>query len=376
LISYQQIISMNRTLVENRVLSATEERSITTNAWVVAPGVWRIKDLFVNVYLIQDSEATGWVLVDAGLKTTASKIRQLTGDIFGKGSLPRAIILTHAHFDHRGSLIELAEEWGVPVYCHHQEKPYLTGKASYPPADPSVGGGVISLLSFTFPKGPIDASNHLRELPENGIIQELSDWKWLHTPGHTPGHISLFREKDGVLLAGDAFVTNMQESVLAVISQKKSVCGPPKYFTPDWGAAARSVKTLAALEPNVMATGHGQAMYGDEARKELHKLSRNFWKAGIPATGRYVKEPAVFNTNGEPTYIPKNKGVMAKKLLAAAALLTLGYLIYRQRKHTSGLTRKLTEQLGKQLMAGSAAVLGATAPASPALPSVPLVPAV
>ena len=150
-------------------------------------------------------------------------------------SLPRAIILTHAHFDHRGSLIELAEEWGVPVYCHHQEKPYLTGKASYPPADPSVGGGVISLLSFTFPKGPIDASNHLRELPENGIIQELSDWKWLHTPGHTPGHISLFREKDGVLLAGDAFVTNMQESVLAVISQKKSVCGPPKYFTPDWG---------------------------------------------------------------------------------------------------------------------------------------------
>ena len=131
------------------------------------------------------------------------------------------------HFDHRGSLLELAEEWNVPVYCHHQERPYLTGKASYPPADPSVGGGVISLLSFTFPKGPINASGHLQELPENGFIKELSDWKWLHTPGHTPGHISLFREKDGVLLAGDAFVTNMQESVLAVISQKKSVCGPP-----------------------------------------------------------------------------------------------------------------------------------------------------
>jgi glyoxylase-like metal-dependent hydrolase (beta-lactamase superfamily II) len=366
---------MNRTLVDKREQSATNERTLGASTWLVAPGVWRLKDIFVNVYIIQDREATGWVMVDAGLKSTASKIKALVSDLFGNGSKPRAIIMTHGHFDHRGSLIELAEEWGVPVYCHHQERPYLTGIASYPPPDPSVGGGAMALLSFVYPKGPINAEEYLRELPEDGSIEELEDWRWLHTPGHTPGHISLFREKDGVLVAGDAFVTTMQESLLAVATQKKFVCGPPKYFTPDWGAAARSVKLLAALEPNVITTGHGHAMYGDEARKELHKLSREFWKWGIPATGRYVKEAAEFDENGIPTHIPEPKNTMLVKVLAAAALVTLGFIIYKQRKKSTGLTKKLTEKLGSTLMSSSLGVLGASAPASPAVPAIPVIPA-
>lgn len=367
---------MNRTLVDRREETATAERAMGTNTWLVAPGVWRLKDIFVNIYIIQDAEATGWVMVDAGLKSTAAKLRSLVQEVFGKSSKPRAIIMTHAHFDHRGSLIELAEEWGVPVYCHHMERPYLTGRASYPPPDPSVGGGAMALLSFVYPKSPINAEAYLRELPEDGRIEELKDWQWIHTPGHTPGHISLFREKDGVLVAGDAFVTTMQESLLAVVTQKKYVCGPPKYFTPDWGAAARSVRTLAALEPNVITTGHGHAMYGEEARKELHKLSRNFWKLGMPATGRYVKEAASFDEDGMPVHIPSPKGVMIKKLLAAAALFALGYMIYRQRKKSAGLTKKLTEKLGSSLMSSSLGVLGASAAASPAVPSIPVVPAI
>ena len=367
---------MNRTLVDRREATATGERNIGSSSWLVAPGVWRLKDIFVNVYFIQDREGTGWIMVDAGLKTTATKVRKLVTLLFGRSSKPRAIIMTHAHFDHRGSLIELAEEWGVPVYCHHRERPYLTGRSSYPPPDPSVGGGAMALLSFVYPKGPINAERHLRELPEDGRIEELADWRWIHTPGHTPGHISLFREKDGVLIAGDAFVTTLQESLLAVATQKKFVCGPPKYFTPDWGAAARSVKELAALEPNVIATGHGQAMYGDEARKELHKLAREFWKWGIPATGRYVKEAAEFNQDGIPTHIPPPKGTMLKKVLAAAAMVALGYIIYRQRKHTTGITKKITENLGKKLMNSSLGVLGAAAPASPAVPALPVIPAI
>src|SRR5215211_3598993 len=156
---------MNRAVVDRREESATVEHSIKPNAWLVAPGVWRLKDIFVNVYIIQNREGTDWVLVDTGLKSTASKLRGLVSELFGKGSRPKAIIMTHAHFDHRGSLIESAEEWGVPVYCHHQERPYLTGRASYPPPDPSVGGGALALLSFFYPKGPLNAETHLRELP-------------------------------------------------------------------------------------------------------------------------------------------------------------------------------------------------------------------
>ena len=366
---------MNRTVVDRREQSATEERELGSNSWLVAPGVWRIKDLFVNVYIIQNREGTEWVLVDTGLKSTASKIHQLVTELFGSGSRPKAIIMTHGHFDHRGSLLQLADEWGVPVYCHHMERPYLTGQASYPPPDPSVGGGAMALLSFTFPKGPINAETYLRELPLDGSIPELQEWRWIHTPGHTPGHISLFREKDGVLVAGDAFVTTMQESLLAVATQKRFVCGPPKYFTPDWGAAARSVKELAALEPNVITTGHGHAMYGEEARKDLHKLAREFWKRGIPASGRYVKEAATFNEDGLPTRIPSPKGTMLKKIAVAAALFAIGYMLSKQRKKTTGISRLLTGKLSSALKSSAAGALGATAPASPAIPSIPIIPA-
>src|SRR5688572_29255957 len=101
---------MNRTLVEKREQSATNEMSISSNSWLVAPGVYTLNDIFVNVFIIQNRETTEWVLVDTGLKTTASKIRTLVKDIFGSsGSRPKAIIMTHGHFDHRGSLLELAD---------------------------------------------------------------------------------------------------------------------------------------------------------------------------------------------------------------------------------------------------------------------------
>lgn len=368
---------MNRKLIEKREQSATEERNLSGNIFAVAPGVWRLKDIFVNVFIIQNQESTGWILVDAGLKTTGPKIKKMVTEVFGSaGSKPLAIVMTHGHFDHCGSLIDLADEWDVPVYCHHMEMPYLTGLASYPPADPSVGGGMMATLSFVYPKGPINAEQYLKELPEDGSVPELSDWRWVHTPGHTPGHISLFREKDGVLIAGDAFVTTMQESLISVAMQAKIISGPPKYFTPDWVSAVSSVRELAALEPNVIVTGHGQAFYGDEGRKALHKLVKEFWQKGMPATGRYVKEAAVFDEDGMPTSIPKGTGNMAVRVLGAAALLVIGFLIYKQRKRGNFAERKLSEKLGKTLMSGSLQVLGASAPATAALPALPLIPAI
>ena len=74
---------MSKAIVSRREQSATEERSMGTHTWLVAPGVWRVKDIFVNVYLIQDREATGWIMVDAGLKSTAEKVRKLVAEVFG-----------------------------------------------------------------------------------------------------------------------------------------------------------------------------------------------------------------------------------------------------------------------------------------------------
>ena len=74
---------MNRTIVDKREQSSTEERSLGKNSWLVAPGVYRLKDIFVNVYIIQNHDSTEWVLVDTGLKLTVSKIKSLVQEIFG-----------------------------------------------------------------------------------------------------------------------------------------------------------------------------------------------------------------------------------------------------------------------------------------------------
>jgi glyoxylase-like metal-dependent hydrolase (beta-lactamase superfamily II) len=327
---------MNQNIIEGRPVTATMEREIAKNIFLVAPGVWRMKDVFVNVFIIQNSHSSNWILVDAGVQSSTTKIKKFISEVLEPGASPMAIVMTHGHFDHRGCLQQLAGEWQVPVYAHRLEMPYLTGRCSYPPPDSSVGGGGMASLAFLYPKKPINITEHITELPENGIIPGIPEWKWIHTPGHTPGHISLFRESDGVLVAGDAFVTTNQESVFSVMTQKKELHGPPKYFTPDWGAAARSVKELAALEPSVVASGHGHAMYGDEVRKGLHKLARKFWQLAIPVNGRYVKEPALFNEEGV-TYIPPaqtNYKLIA--VISAAALIAAGFLLYKSKQKKLG----------------------------------------
>src|ERR1700712_3838142 len=99
----------------------------------VAPGIWGMKIIFVNIYMIAEDDH--WTLIDTGLPGSASRILQMAKDLFDDAP-PAAIILTHGHFDHRGSLARLLKTWNVPVYAHRMELPYLNGESAYPPADP------------------------------------------------------------------------------------------------------------------------------------------------------------------------------------------------------------------------------------------------
>jgi glyoxylase-like metal-dependent hydrolase (beta-lactamase superfamily II) len=291
-----------------------------TSYFNVAHGVWGLKDIFVNIYMIQNEDEKSWVLVDAGLKTGFHKIQKMAADLFGEESVPSAIILTHGHFDHVGSLFDLAALWKVPIYAHFLEFPYLTGRSSYPPADPSVGGGLMAFMADLYPNDPIDVEEYLLHLPEDYTLPGLPDWRYLHTPGHAPGHVSFWREKDKTLIAGDAFVTTKQESALSVMLQSKIISGPPKYFTYDWKKSEESVKSLVALQPETIATGHGQPMNGEEMLDELTELKENFKQQAVPKHGRYVNEPAVANADGIIYVPPKNKN-------AATPLIVIGLVI-------------------------------------------------
>ncbi|PWG82041.1 MBL fold metallo-hydrolase [Pararcticibacter amylolyticus] len=288
--------------------------------FTVAPGVWGMRIVFVNVYLIAagDEGSNNFILVDAGLKGSGNKIVRMAEDIFGPGAKPVAIVLTHGHFDHVGSLEELLTVWNTPVYSHYLELPYLKGISSYPPPDPMVGGGLMSMMSWMFPKRPKDLGKRIHRLGTDDAVPGLPEWRFIHVPGHSPGQIALFREADRTLIAADAFVTTKQESAFSVITQKKQLSGPPKYFTIDWNAAGKSVATLSALEPETAATGHGYPVYGEELRSGLKHLAENFEKEAVPGYGRYVREPARANKNGVQ-YIPRK--VVNPGLLAGAAVI-------------------------------------------------------
>jgi glyoxylase-like metal-dependent hydrolase (beta-lactamase superfamily II) len=247
----------------------------------------RLRFLFVNIYLC--GTPGSWVLIDGGLRGCAGTIMKVAADRFGEDLPPQAIVLTHGHFDHVGALPKLFEHWDVPVYAHRLELPHLTGQSEYPPPDPTVGEGAMALMSFAYPNAASDFGARVKPLPDDGSVPHMPGWRWIHTPGHTAGHISLFRDGDRCLIAGDAFVTVKQESLYAVATQEREVHGPPAYFTPDWANARRSVERLAALEPAIAATGHGTPMRNHELREGLNRLVRQFDRIAVPERGRYVR---------------------------------------------------------------------------------------
>lgn len=89
----------------------------------------------------------------------------------------------------------------------------------------------------------------------------------LETPGHAPGHIALWRERDRVLVAGDTM------NGMHLLTTRRGVREPPAIFTPDPPLNRQSIRRLAALDPLVTVFGHGPECRN---RDELHALVATF----------------------------------------------------------------------------------------------------
>ena len=303
----------------------------------ICPGLACVPTVFVNAYFIGDPDGR-WAVVDTGLPGFAAKIIEKAERRFGPRSRPEAIFLTHGHFDHAGNARTLADHWGVPVYAHRLEMPYLTGRSDYPPPDPTVGGAIAN-LSRVMPYGARDLGTRLRALPEDrnsadashktGDLPGMNGWRWLETPGHAPGHVAFFHQVDRVLLAGDAVATVDMDSYVALATQRQDIATGGAPFICDWKQYARSLWRLADLEPVVLACGHGIPLKGGEVAGDLGIFARHF---SPPKHGRYVREPAETDERGVDALPPKPADPIPYLLAAGLVGAGLAFALYPRRK--------------------------------------------
>jgi glyoxylase-like metal-dependent hydrolase (beta-lactamase superfamily II) len=143
----------------------------------LAPNVWQLGGLppnLMNVYLIGD------VLIDAATRWAGQRIlRQLSDRKL------TMLALTHVHPDHQGVAQMICERYSIPLACHAEDVPTMQGERRMQP-----DSFFIRFVSWLF-AGPA--------YPVARILQEgdeVAGFQVIHTPGHTPGHVILFRDDD------------------------------------------------------------------------------------------------------------------------------------------------------------------------------------
>ena len=206
----------------------------------IAPGVFQLGGFppnAINVYVIGD------VLIDAATKLSGRRIfRQL------KGRTITAHALTHAHADHQGASAAICAARAVPLWCAEAEREVAeSGEVTraYPnPADPVAR---FQQRYWAGPGWPV-----ARTLREGDAV---GDFCVVETPGHAPGHLALWRERDGVLIAGDVLVD------MHMLTTARGLHEPPTRFTADPHLNRQSIKKLAAMKPKVICFGHGPALH-------------------------------------------------------------------------------------------------------------------
>ncbi len=187
----------------------------------------------INCFLVGD------VLVDAMTRRDAKRIlRQLDGHTVA------AHTLTHAHPDHQGASHAVCEAFGVPLWVGDADAPVAEDPSLIRTLQPDHPINVLFHKVMTGPGHPV--ARRLRE------GDEVAGFQVLDVPGHSAGHIALWREADRVLIAGD--VLNAQHPLLGF---PRGLREPLDIFTPDPERNRASIRRLGELEPALVLLGHG-----------------------------------------------------------------------------------------------------------------------
>lgn len=225
----------------------------------LAPGVYRIPTMgdAINSFALLDDDGQV-TLVDTGLKRAPRRIVAALAGIGRHPSDVTRIVLTHAHADHAGGARELVDSSSSEgVDAHTDDAGYIAAGCAAPGAHSGLGRLVSRGPAARF--DPVTVSQTLtdgQELPIAGGVRVL------HTPGHTPGHISLLHQPTGVLITGDV-----------IFNMAWGMTWPLPIVCTDAPLNRRSAHVLADSEYDVAAFTHGPEIR-DRAREHVRDFVR------------------------------------------------------------------------------------------------------
>jgi glyoxylase-like metal-dependent hydrolase (beta-lactamase superfamily II) len=229
----------------------------------VAPGVHRIEDAHTNWYLVEDAGAL--TVVDAGMPDSWDSLRDAVGRIGRSLDDVRAIVLTHAHFDHVGFAERARRTLQVPVWVHEDDAPlarhpmqYAHERSRLPyllvPAALPILADLTRHRAFLAP-----GVRSVRRFHE-GTIDVPGSPSVVRTPGHTIGHCALHLRDRDTVIAGDAVVT------LDPYTGRRGPRLVARAATADVERNLATLDALAATEARHVLVGHGPAWHdGAEA---------------------------------------------------------------------------------------------------------------
>ena len=198
----------------------------------VAKDIWQVTGWpfhSINAYLVGD------VLIDAGTRLHRRGILKSLAGVDVK-----MVAITHCHPDHQGAAAAVCEQFHCPLACHEADRPAMEGAE---PMSPSTRPIRWSSRFFSGPPHRVD-----RNLKGD---DEVAGLRVIEAPGHTRGHVMFFRERDGVVIAGDVAV-NMN-----LLTLRPGLHEPPSFFCVDSQQNRQSIRKLAELNPRLVLFGHG-----------------------------------------------------------------------------------------------------------------------